>query len=170
MVNPKAAIPQLITNVAKKTAQCAAYAAEYQDKPWTPFVESNAKELLENLNEKQHNLESRWQNEFEPALTEDDWEKLSADINKTNDKIDRARNDLQKWIHAKQGENIPNPNAGGVQAGGVQAGGVQVQGGARSQGINCTTGGIVQTTKPNMRPHLGRIQCMAAAILGVLSS
>ena len=145
MVNPKAALPQLIVTVAKKTAQCAAYTTEYQDKPWTPFVESGAKELLEDLNEKQRNLEARWQNEFKPALTEDDWEKLSAEVDKTHDKIDRARNDLRKWIHAKQGENIPNPNAGGEQA-------VQAQGGAGAR-IRESTARLVDSFKPQSLTH-----------------
>ena len=98
MVNPKAAIPQLINAIAKKINQCQAYATDHQAKPWGSFVESGATKLLEVLEEKQRNLETRWQNEFEAELAEGDWEKYSADVERANDDIDKARNDLRKWI------------------------------------------------------------------------
>ena len=115
MVNPKAAIPQLINAIAKKINQCQAYATDYQAKPWTPFVESCATELLEVLKEKQRNLETRWQNEFEVQLSEEDWEKYSADVEKANDDIDKARNDLHNWIQSRRGENAPNIGAAQAQ-------------------------------------------------------
>ena len=71
MVNPKAAIPQLINAIKRKIAECQDYAADYGSKPWNSFVESNARELVEVLKEKQCNFETRWQNEFVAQLSED---------------------------------------------------------------------------------------------------
>ena len=118
MVNPKAAIPQLINAIVKKIKQCQAYATDYQAKPWDSFVESGATELLEELLEKRRNLETRWQHEFEAQLSEDDWEKYSADVEKANDDIDKARNALRKWIQSRRGENAPNVGAAQAQPGG----------------------------------------------------
>ena len=116
MVNPKAAIPQLINAIKRKITECQDYATKYDGKPWNAFVESNAKELVEALKEKQRNFETRWQNEFEAQLDGDDWEKLSEEVEKANNAIDKARDALRKWIHSKQTENVPN--VGGAQAGG----------------------------------------------------
>ena len=74
MVNPNAAIPQLINAIKKKIARCQDYAKDYDGKPWDAVVEANGKKLVEGLEEKQRNLERRWQNEFEAQLNTDDWE------------------------------------------------------------------------------------------------
>ena len=103
MVNPKAAIPQLTNAIKKKIKECQDYATDRQTGPWNSFIESGATKLLEVLEEKQHNLETRWQNEFEAELAEGDWEKYSADVEKADDDIDQARNDLRKWIQSRQG-------------------------------------------------------------------
>ena len=72
MVNPKAAIPQLINAIKRKITESQDYAKDYEGKPWDSFVESGATELDEVLKEKQRNLETRWQNEFEAQLSKDD--------------------------------------------------------------------------------------------------
>ena len=118
MVDPKKAIPQLINAIRKKITVCQNYATDYQDKPWNSFVESGAKEVLEVLNEKRRNLETRWQDEFEDQLSNEDWEKFSVDVEKVVDEIDKAQSDLRKWIVTKQGENAPNPGAAQAQGGG----------------------------------------------------
>ena len=118
MVNPKAAIPQLINAIKRKITKCQDYATDYEGKPWDAFVESNAKELVEVLKEKQRNLETRWQNEFEAQLSEDDWEKQSEEVEKANDAIDKAIDELCKWIHSKRTENVPTVGGAQVQAGG----------------------------------------------------
>ena len=118
MVNPKAAILQLINAIKRKIAECQDYAADYGSKPWNAFVESGAVELVEVLKEKQRNFETRWQNEFEAQLSADDWEKLSKEVDKTNDAIDKARDELRKWIHSKQTENVPTVGGAQAQAGG----------------------------------------------------
>ena len=116
MVNPKRAIPQLIGAIRKKITVCQNFATDYQDKLWDSFVESRAKEHLEVLNEKRRNLETRWQDEFEAQLSNEDWEKLSVDVEKVGDDVDKAQCDLEKWIVSKRGENAPNSAA--AQAGG----------------------------------------------------
>ena len=105
MVNPNAAIPQLINVIKKKIVKCQDYAKDYEGKPWDAFVEDGAKELVEVLKEKQRNLETRWQNEFEAQLNNDDWEKQSAEVDKANDAIDKAADELRKWIHSRRTEN-----------------------------------------------------------------
>ena len=107
MVNPKAAIPQLINAIKMKITKCQDYATDYEGKPWDAFVESGATDLVEVLKEKQRNLETRWQNEFEAQLSKDDWEKQSAEIKSANDAMDKARKELRKWIHSKRCENAP---------------------------------------------------------------
>ena len=114
MVNAKAAIPQLINAIKAKITKSQEYPRDYEGKPWNAFVESNAKKLVEVLEEKQRNLETRWQNEFEAQLSDDEWEKQSEEVQKANNAIDKAVDELNKWIHAKQCENVPN--AGGAQA------------------------------------------------------
>ncbi len=69
MVNPNAAIPQLVNAIKKKIIKCQDYAKDYEGKPWNAFVEDGAKKLVEGLEEKQRNLESRWQNEFKVGAT-----------------------------------------------------------------------------------------------------
>ena len=59
MVNPKAAIPQLINAIKRKITECQDYAADYEGKTWDAFVESGAVELVEVLKEKQRNFETR---------------------------------------------------------------------------------------------------------------
>ena len=51
MVNPKAAIPQLVNAIKRKITECQDYATDYEAKPWNAFVESGAVELLEVLKE-----------------------------------------------------------------------------------------------------------------------
>ena len=150
MVNPKAAIPQLVNAIKRKITECQDYATDYEAKPWNAFVESNAVELLGVLKEKQRNFETRWQNEFEAQLDGDDWEKLSEEVEKTNDAIDKARDALCKWIHSKRTENVPNRWP--------------------SQRINCTTRGIFQTRNFNPRSYPGRIQRMESMLQGLLPS
>ena len=118
MVNPKRAIPQLIGAIQRKITVCQNYATDRQTTPWSPFVESGAKEILEVLNEKRRNLETRWQDEFEAQLSNEDWEKFSVDVEKVVDDIDKAQSDLRKWIVSKRGENAPNPGAAQAQGGG----------------------------------------------------
>ena len=118
MVNPKKAIPQLINVIAKKIKVCQDYAADYQAKPWDSFVESGATELLEVLNEKRRNLETRWQDEFETQLTNEEWERYSEDVERAIDNIDKAQSDLRKWIVSKRGENAPNAGAAQAQEAG----------------------------------------------------
>ena len=118
MVNPKAAIPQLINAITKKIKECQDYATDRQTKPWNSFVESGATELLGVLNEKQRNIENRWQGEFEAQLSNEDWEKISVDVERVVDDVDKAQSDLRKWIVTKQGENAPNPGAAQAQGGG----------------------------------------------------
>ena len=79
MVNPKAAILQLVNAIMRKITEYQDYATDYEAKPWNAFVESGAVELLEVLKEKQRNFETRWQNEFEAQLTGNDWETLSEE-------------------------------------------------------------------------------------------
>ena len=117
MVNPKAAIPQLINAIKRKITESQDYAKDYEGKPWDSFVESGATELDEVLKEKQRNLETRWQNEFEAQLSKDDWEKQSQEIEMANDAIDKARKELRKWIHTKRCENAPTGGVAQVQAG-----------------------------------------------------
>ena len=117
MVNPKAAIPQLINAIKRKITESQDYAKDYEGKPWNAFVESGATELVEVLKEKQLNLKTRWQNEFEGQLSKDDWEKQSEEIEMANDAIDKARKELRKWIFSKQCENVPNAGGAQVQAG-----------------------------------------------------
>ena len=47
MVNPKAAIPQLVNAIKRKITECQDYATDYEGKAWDSFVESGAVELLE---------------------------------------------------------------------------------------------------------------------------
>ena len=107
MVNPKAAIPQLINAIKRKITESQDYAKDYEGKPWNAFVESGATELVEVLKEKQRNLETRWQNEFEAQLSKDDGQKQSEEIESANDAMDKARKELCKWIHSKRCENAP---------------------------------------------------------------
>ena len=116
MVNPKAAIPQLINAIKAKITKSQDYPRDYEGKPWDAFVESNAKKLVEVLEEKQRNLETRWQNEFEAQLSDDEWEKQSEEIQKANNAIDKAVDELNKWIHAKRCENAPTVGVAQVQA------------------------------------------------------
>ena len=117
MVNPKAAIPQLINAIKRKITESQDYAKDYEGKPWDSFVESGATELMEVLKEKQRNLKTRWQNEFEAQLSDDEWEKQSEEVEKADDAIDKAIDELRKWIHSKQCENVPNAGGAQVQAG-----------------------------------------------------
>ena len=82
MVNPKRAIPQLIGAIQRKITVCQNYATDRQTTPWSPFVESRAKDILEVLNEKRRKLETRWQDEFEAQLSNEEWERLSVDVAK----------------------------------------------------------------------------------------
>ena len=118
MVNAKRAIPQLVGAIRKRIAECQNYATDRQTTPWSPFVESGAKEILEVLNEKRRNLETRWQDEFEAQLSNEDWEKFSVDVEKVVDDVNKAQSDLRKWIESKHGENVPNPGAAQVQGSG----------------------------------------------------
>ena len=87
MVNAKAAIPQLVNAIKRKITKCQDYVKDYEGKPWNAFVESGATELMEVLKEKQRNLKTRWQNEFEAQLSDDEWEKQSEEVEKADDAI-----------------------------------------------------------------------------------
>ena len=107
MVNPKAAIPQLINAITKKIKVCQNYATDRQTKPWNSFVESGAKELLEVLNEKQRNLETRWKNEFEAQLSNEEWERYSEDVEKAVDDIDKAQGDFRSGLSPNKVKMLP---------------------------------------------------------------